>query len=115
MALLSLRLTFLPLLVLSTSPTHGLVVNTPPMGFSHWAIETCNATMPSAAFFQSTADAFVRLGLRDAGYEYLQIDDCWMLPQRGSAGQQLVDPSKFPDGMQSLADYVHARGLKLGI
>ena len=46
---------------------------TPPMGFSHWAIETCNATMPSAAFFRATAEAFVALGLRDAGYRYLQV------------------------------------------
>jgi len=87
----SLRLVLL-LLTLKCSSVHALV-NTPPMGFSHWAIETCNATMPSAAFFKSTTDAFVRLGLRDAGYEYLQIDDCWMLPQRGSAGQQIPGAS----------------------
>jgi alpha-galactosidase len=85
------------------------------MGFSHWAIETCNATMPSATFFKATADAFVRLGLKDAGYEYLQIDGCWMLAERGTEGQQIVDPTKFPDGMLSLASYVHELGLRLGI
>jgi hypothetical protein len=71
--------------------------------------------MPSATFFKETADAFIRLGLKDAGYEYLQIDDCWMLAERGSEGQQLVDTSKFPDGIGALAAYVKRLGLSLGI
>ena len=61
------------------------------------------------------ADALVASGMRDAGYEYLVLDDGWMASQRDSAGNLVADPVKFPSGMKALADYIHARGLKFGI
>jgi alpha-galactosidase len=64
---------------------------------------------------RSSADAIVSLGLRDAGYEYVVIDDCWSLKRRGSKGDLVADPAKFPSGMKALADYIHGKGLKFGI
>lgn len=64
---------------------------------------------------RDTADAIVSLGLRDAGYEYVVIDDCWSMRKRGADGRLVPDPVKFPSGMKALADYVHSKGLKFGI
>jgi alpha-galactosidase len=57
----------------------------------------------------------VASGMRDAGYEYVNLDDCWMAPERDAQGRLQPDPERFPSGIKALADYVHARGLKLGI
>lgn len=61
------------------------------------------------------ADAMVKTGLRDAGYKLLQLDDGWMAAKRDQEGRQYADTSRFPHGMKYLADYLHARGLKIGI
>jgi alpha-galactosidase len=64
----------------------------------------------------ANAEAFVTLGLKDAGYEYVNIDDCWSLTSRNSTTNEIVpDPSKFPNGISYVADQVHALGLKMGI
>ena len=63
----------------------------------------------------STADRFVECGLRDAGYEYIVIDDCWSLRERDASGRLVADPEKFPHGMKAVADYVHGKGLKFGM
>ena len=68
-----------------------------------------------AALVMSTADAMVSQGLSALGYRYLIIDDCWSSRERGPRGELVPDPKRFPDGMKPVADYVHARGLKLGI
>ncbi|MCB0563819.1 MAG: alpha-galactosidase [Phaeodactylibacter sp.] len=60
------------------------------------------------------ADAFIELGLRDAGYEYLVLDDGWMAYERDTEGSLIADPEKFPGGMKALAGYVHSKGLKFG-
>lgn len=54
-------------------------------------------------------------GWKDVGYEYICIDDCWMAPERDSEGRLQADPKRFPGGIHHLADYVHSKGLKLGI
>ncbi|KAF4794364.1 Alpha-galactosidase A [Turdus rufiventris] len=54
-------------------------------------------------------------GWRDAGYEFICIDDCWMAPTRDKQGRLQADPKRFPSGIRKLADYVHSKGLKLGI
>lgn len=121
---------------------NGLAM-TPPMGFNDWNSFGCDI---HAQDFYDMADLFVETGLRDAGYEYINIDDCWMegrdaargTPERATSGrsttapyQLLPDRTYFPDvdvdgsgaieadeeynGIEVLADYVHARGLKLGI
>lgn len=82
---------------------------TPPMGWSSWnkfAEHIDDKTV------RAMADALVATGLRDAGYIYVNIDDGWQ-GTRGPDGS-LRPNAKFPD-MKALADYVHARGLKLGI
>jgi alpha-galactosidase len=56
----------------------------------------------------------VASGMRDAGYQYVVIDDCWHGP-RDSGGFITADPQKFPSGIKALADYVHSKGLKFGI
>jgi alpha-galactosidase len=85
---------------------------TPPMGFNDWNAFGCNVT---EELITQTADLFVSAGLKDAGYRYVNIDDCWMLRQRGGDGRLVPDPVKFPHGLAWLADYVHGKGLKLGI
>jgi alpha-galactosidase len=88
------------------------LARTPPMGWNDWNRFGCNI---NDALVRATADAFVSLGLRDAGYTYVNIDDCWMARSRDSQGNLVPDPAKFPNGMKAVADYVHARGLKFGI
>jgi alpha-galactosidase len=88
---------------------------TPPMGFNNWNTTQCSATF-NEQMIMGIADLFVDKGLKDAGYQYVNIDDCWALPTRDAATQRLVpDPARFPHGIKWLADYVHGKGLKFGI
>lgn len=61
------------------------------------------------------ADSLVSGGFRDAGYELLQIDDCWLAPSRDSTGRQVPDPERFPSGIKKLADYVSILGMSLSL
>ncbi|KAG5045894.1 hypothetical protein JHK82_015276 [Glycine max] len=61
------------------------------------------------------ADALVSTGLADLGYVYVNIDDCWSSVTRNLKGQLVPDHKTFPSGIKALADYVHGKGLKLGI
>jgi len=54
----------------------------------------------------------VSSGMAAAGYKYVNIDDCWMAPQRDSSGRLAADPGRFPNGIKAIADYVHGKGLK---
>jgi len=85
---------------------------TPPMGWNSWNIF---GTDIHEQLVRDIADAFVELGLRDAGYRYIVLDDGWMLRERDGNGNLVPDPEKFPSGMKALADYVHERGLKFGL
>ncbi|MEZ0074770.1 NPCBM/NEW2 domain-containing protein [Planotetraspora sp. GP83] len=87
---------------------------TPPMGFNNWNSTHCRAEF-NEAMVKGIADIFVSKGLKDAGYQYVNLDDCWALPQRDADGNLVPDPKRFPDGIKALADYVHDKGLKLGI
>jgi alpha-galactosidase len=84
---------------------------TPPMGWNSWNKFAGNV---SEDLIRQTADAMVSSGMKDAGYQYINIDDCWH-GERDSQGFIQADPKRFPSGIKALADYVHARGLKLGI
>lgn len=64
---------------------------------------------------KEVADAIVSSGLRDAGYRYVNIDDCWMAPKRSSDGHLQPHPKRFPSGMKALGDYIHSKGLLFGI
>ncbi len=90
---------------------NGLAL-TPPMGFNDWNAFGCNV---SEQLIEQTADYLVTSGLKDAGYTYVNIDDCWMTHTRDADGRLVPDPVKFPDGIKGTADYVHSKGLKLGI
>jgi alpha-galactosidase len=94
-----------------TGSYNGLAA-TPPMGWNDWYAFHCNLT---EQLVEQTADAMVSSGMRDAGYDYVNLDDCWLSHQRDAGGNLQADPTKFPDGIKAVADYVHARGMKLGI
>lgn len=84
---------------------------TPPMGWNSWNIYACDI---NEKLIREVADAMVDRGLKDAGYEYVVIDDCWH-GTRDSLGFITADSAKFPSGIKALADYVHSKGLKFGI
>jgi alpha-galactosidase len=96
----------------ATPPGEAALALTPPMGFNDWNAFGCSV---SETLIKQTADFFVASGLKDAGYTYVNIDDCWSLMERGADGKLVPDPVKFPSGIQGVADYVHGLGLKLGI
>jgi alpha-galactosidase len=87
------------------------LARTPPMGFNTWNKFGCDV---SEQLIREIADAMVASGMRDAGYRYVVIDDCWQV-YRDTSGTIVADPQRFPGGIRALADYVHARGLKFGI
>ncbi|MFC1441410.1 NEW3 domain-containing protein [Streptacidiphilus sp. N1-10] len=100
---------------LSATPAAALdngLALTPPMGWNDWNAFGCNV---SEQLVEQTADKIVSSGLAAAGYQYVNIDDCWLTHSRDADGNLVPDPVKFPDGIKGVADYVHSKGLKLGI
>ncbi|MCU4164023.1 glycoside hydrolase family 27 protein [Carboxylicivirga caseinilyticus] len=85
---------------------------TPPMGWNSW---NTFGTDINEKLVKDIADAFVETGLKDAGYEYLVLDDGWMAMERDENYNLVPDPKKFPNGMKAVVDYVHSKGLKFGI
>ena len=115
----STKLKLLAVAVLTAAATTGPATAapgspalTPPLGWNSWNSFGCGIT---EAQVRQAADAMVSSGMRDAGYQYVVVDDCWFDPQRDSSGALRSHPSKFPSGMKALGDYIHARGLKFGI
>jgi alpha-galactosidase len=104
--------------VLTTAPgptpvrpeDNGLAL-TPPMGWNSWNKFDCNV---SENLIKGIADAMVSTGMRDAGYQYVTIDDCWQVA-RDANGTIVADSTRFPHGIKAVADYVHSKGLKFGI
>ncbi len=84
---------------------------TPPMGWNSWNKFGCNV---SEDMIKSMADAMVKSGMKDAGYQYVVIDDCWQV-SRDKDGNIVADAQRFPHGIKAVADYVHSVGLKFGI
>jgi alpha-galactosidase len=87
------------------------LAETPPMGWNSWNKFGCNV---SDKLIREMADAMVSSGMQAAGYQYVNIDDCWQV-RRDASGTIVADPERFPLGMKALADYVHSKGLKLGL
>lgn len=81
------------------------------MGWNSWNHFGCNV---SERLIEEEADAIAASGMRDAGYRYVVIDDCWQTA-RDANGVIVADSARFPHGIKSLADYVHSKGLKFGI
>ncbi len=84
----------------------------PPLGWNSWNTFGCDI---NETLIRQMADAIVSSGMRDAGYEYVVVDDCWFNPQRDGAGNLQGDPQRFPSNMKALGDYIHGKGLKFGI
>ncbi|XP_050234856.1 alpha-galactosidase 1-like isoform X1 [Mercurialis annua] len=85
---------------------------TPPMGWNSWNHFSCHI---DENMIKETADAIVSTGLHKLGYTYVNIDDCWAEISRDAKGNLVAKKSTFPSGIKALADYVHGKGLKLGI
>jgi alpha-galactosidase len=81
------------------------------MGWNSWNKFACNV---SDQLIRGMADAVVKSGMKDAGYQYVVIDDCWQV-SRDQDGNIVADPQRFPNGIKALADYIHSLGLKFGI
>ncbi|KJK55511.1 NPCBM/NEW2 domain-containing protein [Saccharothrix sp. ST-888] len=92
---------------------NGLAL-TPQMGFNNWNSTHCGTDF-NEAMVEGIADLFVAKGLKAAGYQYVNLDDCWALPNRDGAGDLVPDPVRFPHGIKAVADYVHGKGLKFGL
>ncbi|WP_417291011.1 glycoside hydrolase family 27 protein [Corallibacter sp.] len=88
------------------------LAETPPLGWNSW---NTFATDIDEQLVKDIADQFVELGLKDAGYEYIVLDDGWMAKERDKNGNLMAHPEKFPSGMKALADYIHSKGLKFGL
>uniref|UniRef100_A0A8C2IG11 Alpha-galactosidase n=1 Tax=Cyprinus carpio TaxID=7962 RepID=A0A8C2IG11_CYPCA len=110
----------------STSALDNGLALTPTMGWLHWERFMCNIDCDecirsscieifSSCLFMEMADVMVKVGWKDAGCEFVCIDDCWPSHKRDTQGRLQTDPKRFPSGIKKLADYVHAKGLKLGI
>ena len=84
----------------------------PAMGWNSWNTFTWDI---NESLIRDVADKFITDGYKDAGYEYIVIDDCWSLKERDRDGNLVADPAKFPSGMKALADYIHSKGLKFGM
>ena len=96
---------------IAPSPWDNGLAKTPPMGWNSWNHFGCDV---SAQLIRETADAMVASGMKDAGYRYVVIDDCWEVA-RDAQGRLVADSARFPGGIKPLADYVHGKGLKFGI
>ncbi len=105
-ALLMLFAGIAPVLALNNG-----VALTPPMGYNSWY---GNGSGITEALIHSVADEMATNGMLAAGYNYITLDDGWM-GVRDTNGAMIADTVKFPHGMKNLADYVHAKGFKLGL
>jgi alpha-galactosidase len=84
---------------------------TPPMGWNSWNV---TEGLISETVLEEMADAMVSYGFRDAGYQYIDLDDEWVA-SRDQQGRPVVDAVRFPHGFKAVADYLHARGFKVGV
>ncbi|KAH7138310.1 glycoside hydrolase superfamily [Dendryphion nanum] len=83
----------------------------PQMGWNNWNAFHCDV---NESLLLDTAQAMVDFGLRDLGYDYIVLDDCWSIG-RNSSGYLVPDPLKFPSGMKPIADKIHGLNMKFGM
>jgi alpha-galactosidase len=84
----------------------------PALGWNSWNTFRCDVNQ---SIIYDTAKQIVALGLKDAGYQYINIDDCWAAQDRDDSQRLQAHPVKFSDGIGALADYIHNLGMKIGI
>jgi alpha-galactosidase len=106
------------------SSTQVLALNnglarTPPMGFNTWNWFGCRNSSGHGnvtdTMMKQIADAFISKGMAAVGYQYVNIDDCWATLSRDSRGGLVPDSRYYPKGIKSLTDYIHSKGLNVGI
>lgn len=85
---------------------------TPPMGWNSWNTFECEGV--NEKVIMEMVDAMIFSGMKEVGYEFIVIDDCWQIG-RDKKGYIIVDEEKFPSGIKKLVDYIHSKGLKFGI
>jgi len=109
-------------IVNSVSALNDGLVRTPPMGWLSWSRFGCETDCDkyphsciNEQLYKDMADHLAADGFKELGYEYVNIDDCWSEMQRDSNNRLVADKKRFPNGIKGLADYVHSKGLKLGI
>ncbi|XP_055836467.1 alpha-N-acetylgalactosaminidase [Episyrphus balteatus] len=109
-------------LIHRTDALENGVARTPPMGWLSWERFRCNTDCEgdpdnciSENLFRTMTDLVISEGYAAVGYEYINVDDCWLEKSRGPQGQLVPDRRRFPSGMKALSDYIHSRGLKFGI
>jgi alpha-galactosidase len=90
----------------------AMTAATPPMGWSSWNAFHCSIDEPT---IEAISNAMVSSGMKAAGYEFVNIDDCWAAGARDAQGNLPADPTQFPDGMKAVVDHIHANGLKAGL
>uniref|UniRef100_A0AAR5P0J5 Alpha-galactosidase n=2 Tax=Dendroctonus ponderosae TaxID=77166 RepID=A0AAR5P0J5_DENPD len=112
----------LAVLISSAVSLENGLARTPPMGWLAWERFRCNTDCKndpdnciSENLFRTMADIVVSEGYANVGYEYINVDDCWLEKERNQYGELVPDRTRFPRGMKALSDYVHAKGLKFGI
>ena len=124
--MMSSSVAFFVLLVLSIKKVHSYengLARTPPMGWLSWSSFRCEVDCkkyPTSCIndklYETTADAMVKEGFLKAGYNYVNIDDCWSLKERDPKTLAMVpDATRFPKGIKGVSDYIHAKGLKFGL
>lgn len=86
---------------------------TPPMGWNSWYHYGCDGLNETG--IKNIADAMASSGMQAVGYQYVNLDDCWMAASRNANGDLVPDPAKFPSGMPALVSYIHNLGLKVGL
>jgi alpha-galactosidase len=94
-----------------STPQAAILGQKPQMGWNSWNRFHCDI---NSTIIEGAADAVISLGLKDLGYNYINIDDCWQAKERASNGHVVPDPTKFPN-MTAVGDYIHGKGLKFGI
>ena len=108
---MKVQIVLLLLAVTSLASDNGLGLK-PQMGWNSWNAYACDVNETSV---MEAADALVAKGLDKLGYTYVNIDDCWNTPDRDENSNQVVNATSFPNGMKSVADYVHSKNLMFGI
>ena len=82
------------------------------MGWNSWNHFACNINQE---LIKKTADRIVQLGLDKKGYNYVNLDDCWQISRDNATGEIIQDKAKFPAGIDALTQYIHGKGLKIGL
>jgi len=106
---------FIVLIFFKSVPSLSLEDNcakTPPMGWNSWNTFQLDI---HEELVKGVTDVMIETGMRDAGYQYVCIDDGWMLEVLDQEEKLIVNDNKFPSGLKALGDYIHKQGLKFGL